>query len=56
MLTDESAVAAFRYTQTVAANGQSSLKFEGTMTLTLAERDGDWKIVTGHRSASRFPH
>jgi hypothetical protein len=56
MLTDESAVAIFRYTQTVAANGQSSLKFEGTMTLTLAERDGDWKIVVGHRSASKFPH
>jgi hypothetical protein len=56
MLNDEAAVAAFRYSQTVAANGQSSLKFEGTMTLTLAERDGDWKIIVGHRSASRFPH
>ena len=56
MLTDESAVATFRYSQTVAANGQFSMKFEGTMTLTLAERDGDWKIVVGHRSASKFPH
>lgn len=56
MLTDESAIAIFRYSQTVAANGQASLKFEGTMTLTLAERDGDWKIVVGHRSASKFPH
>lgn len=56
MLTDESAIATFRYTQAVAANGQSSLKFEGTMTLALAERDGDWKIVVGHRSASKFPH
>jgi len=56
MLTDESAVATFRYSQTVAANGQASIKFEGTMTLTLAERDGDWKIVVGHRSASKFPH
>lgn len=56
MLTDESAVATFKYTQTIAANGQASLKFEGTMTLTMALRDGDWKIVVGHRSASTFPH
>jgi hypothetical protein len=56
MLTDGSALAVFRYTQTVAANGQSSLKFEGTMSLTLAQRDGGWKIIAGHRSASKFPH
>lgn len=56
MLTGEAATAVFRYTQTVAANGQASLKFEGTMSLTLAERDGEWKIVVGHRSASKFPH
>ena len=56
MLTAESAVAIFKYTQTIAANGNASLKFEGTMTLTVAERDGDWKIVVGHRSASKFPH
>jgi len=56
MLSDESALAVFRYTQTVAANGQASLKFEGTMSLTLAKRDSDWRIVAGHRSASKFPH
>lgn len=56
MLTDESAVATFKYTQTIAANGQASLKFEGTMTLSMADRDGDWKIVVGHRSASTFAH
>lgn len=56
MLSDSSATAVFRYTQTVAANQQASLKFEGTMSLTLAVRDGEWKIILGHRSASKFPH
>ncbi len=56
MLSDASATAVFKYTQTVAANQQASMKFEGTMSLTLAERDGDWKIIVGHRSASKFPH
>jgi ketosteroid isomerase-like protein len=56
MLTDESAVATFKYTQTIAANGQDSIKFEGTMTLSMAVRDGDWKIIVGHRSTGSFPH
>jgi uncharacterized protein (TIGR02246 family) len=56
MLTDESAVVTTKYSQTVAANGQASLKFEGMMTLAMAERDGIWKIVAGHKSANVFPH
>jgi len=55
MLTDESAVATFRFTQVVAANGQASLKFEGTMSLAMSDRDG-WKIVVGHRSSNGMPH
>lgn len=54
MLTDESAVATFRFTQVIAANGQASLKFEGTMSLAMSDRDG-WKIVVGHRSSSGMP-
>ncbi len=56
MLSDDAAVATFKFTQTVAANGQASLKFEGTMTLAMADREGDWKIIVGHRSAATFPH
>jgi ketosteroid isomerase-like protein len=56
MLTDESAVATFRFTQVIAANGQASLKFEGTMSLALSDRDGGWKIVVGHRSSNGMPH
>jgi len=56
MLSDDAAVATFKFTQTIAANGQSALKLDGTMTLSMTDRDGDWKIVVGHRSASTFPH
>lgn len=56
MLTDDAALATFKFTQTIAANGQASLKMEGTMTLAMTDRDGDWKIVVGHRSATTFPH
>jgi hypothetical protein len=56
MLNDDAAVATFKFTQTIAANGQAALKMEGTMTLAMTDRDGDWKIVVGHRSASTFPH
>ena len=51
MLDDSAAVATFKYTQTIAANGQASLKLEGIMTLGLAKRDDTWKIVTGHKSS-----
>jgi uncharacterized protein (TIGR02246 family) len=55
MLTDESAVASFKFSQVVAANGQASLKFEGTMSLALSDRDGGWKIVVGHKSSNGGP-
>ncbi|NOT40441.1 MAG: SnoaL-like domain-containing protein [Alphaproteobacteria bacterium] len=55
MLTDESAVASFKFSQVVAANGQASLKFEGTMSLALSDRDGGWKIVVGHKSSNGAP-
>ncbi len=50
MLGEEAAVATFKFTQTVSANAQASLKFEGTMTMAMAKRDGAWKIVVGHKS------
>jgi uncharacterized protein (TIGR02246 family) len=56
MLDEESAVVTAKFSQTVAANGQASLKFEGTMTLAMAKRDDTWKIVAGHKSANVFPH
>lgn len=56
MLSDDAAVATFKFTEAIAANGQAALKLEGTMTLSLTDRDGDWKILVGHRSASTFPH
>lgn len=56
MLTDESAVASFKFSQIVAANGQASLKFEGTMSLAMSDRDGGWKIVVGHKSSNGGPH
>ncbi len=56
MLTDESAVASFKFSHIVAANGQASLKFEGTMSLALSDRDGGWKIVVGHKSSNGGPH
>lgn len=55
MLTDEAAVASFKFSQVVAANGQASLKFEGTMSLALSDRDGGWKIVVGHKSSNGAP-
>jgi uncharacterized protein (TIGR02246 family) len=55
MLDDGAAVATFRYTQTIAASGQASLKAEGAMTLALTEADGSWKVLAGHKSASGFP-
>jgi uncharacterized protein (TIGR02246 family) len=55
MQADEAAVATFKYTQTIAANGQASLKIEGAMTLSLTQRDGAWKILVGHKSASGLP-
>jgi len=56
MLTEDAAVASFKFTQTTAANGQASLKSEGVMTLGMAKRDDAWKIVVGHKSANAFPH
>jgi uncharacterized protein (TIGR02246 family) len=56
MLDEESAIVTTKFSQTVAANGQASLKFEGAMTLGMAKRDDTWKIVAGHKSASVFPH
>jgi uncharacterized protein (TIGR02246 family) len=50
MLTDEAAVVSFDFTQIVAANGNASLKFEGTMSFAMSDRDGGWKIVVGHKS------
>jgi len=55
MLDDDAAVATFKYTQTIAANGQASLKLEGAMTLALTQRDGSWKILAAHKSASGAP-
>lgn len=56
MLDEESAVVTAKFSQTVAANGQASMKFEGVMTLAMAKRDDSWKIVAGHKSANVFPH
>jgi hypothetical protein len=56
MLTEESATASFKFTQTVSANGQASLKLEGMMTLSLAKREGLWKIVAGHKSSDGALH
>lgn len=56
MLDDDGAVAAFKFTQTIAANGQASLKLEGTMTLAMTQRSGSWKILIAHKSANAFAH
>jgi ketosteroid isomerase-like protein len=56
MLASDAAVASFRFNQVVAANGQASMKFEGTMSLAMSDRDGGWKIVVGHKSSSGTPH
>jgi len=52
MLGEDAAVATFKFTQTVAANAQASLKLEGMMTLAMAKRDSVWKIVVGHKSGN----
>ena len=56
MLSEDAAVATFKYTQTIAANGQASLKIEGIMTLGLTKRDDTWKIVMGHKSSDGGLH
>jgi ketosteroid isomerase-like protein len=56
MLTDEAAVATFRFNQIVSANGQASLKLEGAMSFALTDRDGGWKILVAHKSSSGAPH
>jgi hypothetical protein len=56
MLNEEAAVATFKFTQTVSANGQASLKLEGMMSLSMAKRDGIWKIVSGHKSSDGALH
>jgi uncharacterized protein (TIGR02246 family) len=55
MLDEDAAVVTLKYTQTIAASGQASLKAEGAMTLALTERDGSWKILGVHKSANGFP-
>lgn len=52
---DGTAVATVDFRQTVAANGQTALAFEGIMTLTMVKRDGDWKVIVGHSSTGQLP-
>ena len=52
---DGTAVATVDFRQTVAANGQTALAFEGIMTLTMVKRGGAWKIVVGHSSTGQLP-
>jgi uncharacterized protein (TIGR02246 family) len=52
---DSTAVATVDYRQTIAANGQTALAFEGVMTLTMVKRDGEWKIMIGHSSTGQLP-
>lgn len=54
MQTEDSATATFRFTQTIAANGQASLRVDGVITFSLANRDG-WKIIAVHKSSEAFP-
>lgn len=56
MLDDEAAVASFKFTQTIAANGQASLRVDGMMTMALTQKDGSWKIAGAHKSANAAPH
>ncbi len=53
---DGVAVATADYRQTIAANGQTALAFEGVMTLTMVKRDGAWKVIVGHSSTGQLPH
>ena len=52
---DSTAVATVDFRQTIAANGQTALAFEGIMTLTMVKRDGEWKIIVGHSSTGQLP-
>ena len=52
---DGTAVATVDFRQTVAANGQTALAFEGIMTLTMVKRDGNWKVMVGHSSTGQLP-
>lgn len=52
---DGTAVATVDFRQTVAANGQTALAFEGIMTLTMIKRDGTWKVIVGHSSTGQLP-
>ena len=54
-IADSTAVATVDYRQTIAANGQTALAFEGVMTLTMVKREGEWKIVIGHASTGQLP-
>lgn len=54
-IADSTAVATADYRQTIAANGQTALAFEGVMTLTMVKREGEWKIVIGHSSTGQLP-
>jgi len=52
---DGTAVATVDFRQTVAANGQTALAFEGIMTMTMVKRDGNWKVIVGHSSTGQLP-
>jgi len=52
---DGTAVATVDFRQTVAANGQTALAYEGVMTLTMVKRDGNWRIIVGHSSTGQLP-
>ena len=52
---DGVAVATVDFRQTVAANGQTALAYEGTMTMTMVKRDGAWKVIVGHSSTGQLP-
>jgi hypothetical protein len=56
MLDDEAAVASFKFTQTIAANGQASIRVDGMMTMGLTQKDGSWKIAGAHKSANGAAH
>jgi hypothetical protein len=56
MLDDDAAVASFKFTQTIAANDQSSIRVDGMMTMALTQKDGSWKIAGAHKSANGGPH
>lgn len=52
MLDDDAAVVSFKFTQTVAANGQASLRIDGMMSMAMTQKDGSWKIASAHKSAN----